>query len=210
MVSPSTLQATQDDDRTSPFRLLVLLLGVLGVLSAAFVFTWSSINAASARFEGSTTNGNSLFSAAAVDLVVAPKSDGGSLALLVDADGLYPGLIVERCFNLTYYGTLEEVPVRMTGQRTGGTGLEEYLSTTIEVGTGQSSDCADFDAEGLAYQGSLGNLWRDHQRFDTGIDLIHSASNESTATVRFVVEVDSVDDAQGLTTEFWITLEARR
>ena len=45
--------------------------------------------------------------------------------------------------------------------------------------------------------------------FESGVDLIPAADDGATTTVRLSVEVRSDNQAQGLTTEFWIIVEAR-
>lgn len=205
---PDTVQA---DDRTTahPGVVVALALGSVAVLSAAVVLLWSGVVTVSGRIAASTSNESSLLAAVAVDLVVEGGADVASTGLLIDASGLYPGLRVERCFEVTYSGTVGDVPVRLYGKSGGGTGLERFIDTTVSLGEGSDHLCADFAARRTLFQGTLLDLWNAHRNFDDGLRLMDRAGDGEGTWVR--VEVEVVDDnrAQGLTTAFWLTLEAR-
>ena len=173
---------------------------------------WSTIETASARFSGSTSSENSLFEAASIELTV--DDDGGeSSRLLVEADGLYPGLVIERCLVVTHRGSLDDVSVRLFGSTSGtadsGEDLAPYLLSEVQLGSGSSPDCVGFQPRDEVYAGRLSELWRQHGTFDDGLLLIPEAGDGDAVTVRLGFEVESDDRAQGLTTAFVVTVEAR-
>ncbi len=205
---------TEEPDRPTrsgfgAFATPALGLGALAALVAAIALVWSTMTTASARFVGSTTNDSSLLEAAVVDLVVEPDASGAATTLLVDADGLYPGLEVERCVRLTYRGTLDDAVVRLFGSSGAGSGLERYLDTSIELGAGDDPDCADFQPARAAFSDTLDRLWGQHGSFANGLEIMASAADGDSVTLRFAVEVVPDNAAQDLTTRFGITLEAR-
>ncbi len=207
--SPPEPSAPEDPSSSIGWGTVALGLLLLSVLVAAGAFVWSGVNTATARIAGSTTSDGSLFAAGTIDLVLQPDTEMSAVGLLINAEGLYPGLVIERCLPLTYHGTVDAVPVRGHGSSTGGTGLEQYLKTEVEVGSGSSVECDDFEASTSAFSGSLGQLWQQHGSFPEGFELIPAANDGDSVTLRVSVEVASDDAAQGLTTEFWIILEAR-
>lgn len=178
------------------------------VLLAAGAVAFSTVTTASARFAASTSNESSLFAAAEIDLVV-DNGDGAAARLLVDADGLYPGLVVERCLVVTHRGSLEGVDVRLHVAPGSDTGLARFLRTEVELGEGVDAECGDFEAAESQFSGTLSELLADHGSFPQGIDLMSDAGDEQSITLRVSFEVESDDRAQGLSTDFMATLEAR-
>ena len=169
---------------------------------------WSTVDTASARFSGSTATENSLFEAAAIDLAV--DDDGGQdTRLLVDADGLYPGLVIERCLVVTHRGTLDDVAVRLHGSGDGDSGLAPFLRTQIDLGAGMEPDCSDFRTSVPAFSGRLSDLWQAHATFADGVDLMPTAADGDAITVRLAFEVADDDRAQGLQASFTVIVEAR-
>lgn len=206
---PNEIAASPElPDRTS--RSGVGALAVLSsvLLVAVALLVWSSITTASARFAASTTNESSLFEAASIDVVVGGP-EGGSSALRIDGDGLYPGLVIERCLPVGYRGTLDGASVRLIGRDDGGTGLARYVTTEIDRGSGSLSSCEDFTADRTIFRGSLEQLWQDHGRFATGLELMSSAVDGDSVVMRVRLEVVSDNDAQGLTTAFSLVVEGR-
>jgi hypothetical protein len=179
------------------------------VLVAAGAVAFSTVTTASARFAASTANESSLFAAAEIDLVVDNGDDGAAARLLVDADGLYPGLIVERCLVVTHRGSLEGVDVRLHVAPGSDSGLARFLRTDVDLGEGVDAECGDFEAIGSAFSGTLSELLADHGSFPQGIDLMSDAGDGQAITLRVSFEVESDDRAQGLSTDFTATLEAR-
>lgn len=179
------------------------------MLIAAGALAYQGIATASAGFSGSTANENSLFEAATIDLVLLDDAPGTEQRFVIDAAGLRPGLIVERCLPLTYRGSLDEVTVRLHGNIRGGTGLEEHLLTVIETGSGTSVDCVDHTPSGTVFEGRLSTLWSNHGSFEDGMNVLSPASDGDGTTLRIAIEVDSDNRAQGLDTAFVMVVEAR-
>ena len=195
---------------TAP-SLRMVALGFVSVLviASAAVLAWSGITTASGRISASTSNESSLVTAASIDLVVNGGGDVASTGLLIDADGLYPGLRLERCFEVSLVGNATDVPIRMFGQTGGGTGLEVFIDATIDVGRGVDHSCSDFAADAVLFSDTLDDLWNQHGSFESGLPLANAASDGESSWVRVAVEVVDDNRAQDLTTAFWLTIEAR-
>jgi len=189
-------------------------LGAAVTLGALGLLAWSAATTASARIAGSTESGGSLLQAASVSLERNDEA-GGRLAseLLVDAEGLYPGVVVERCLPVRYSGSLDDVPLVLSARISAGTGLDRYLDTAVAVGTGTDPECADF-APGRgagadpAWAGTLAALVSDHPRYERGLGLARLADGQAV-TVRFRFEVRSDDGAQGRSTDVRLRFEVR-
>ena len=188
---------------------VALALASLLVLGAAVVFVCSGVTTASARIAATTSNDSSLLTAATVDLVVDGGAEVASTGLLIDAAGLYPGIVVERCFEVTYWGSADVVPIRMFGQLGNGSGLESFINTTVEIGTGTQTSCGDFVPSSQLFDDTLADLWTRHASFDSGLTVIDAAQSGAGTWMRVTIEVIDDNDAQDLTTTFWLTLEAR-
>ncbi len=189
-------------------------LGAAATLAALGVLGWSALTTASARIAGSTESGGSLLQAASVSLQ-RDTSGGGSGSglsseLLIDADGLYPGVVVERCLPVRYAGSLDDVPLVLSARISGGTGLERYLNTAVGVGTGADPACGDFapTPASTAWTGTLAGLASNHPRYERGLDLA-GLSDGQAVTVRFRLEVTSDDGAQGRSTAVHLRFEVR-
>ncbi len=186
-------------------------LGAAATLAALGVLGWSAATTASARIAGSTDSPGSLLQAASVSLQ-RDGSAAGALAseLLVDADGLYPGVVVERCLAVRYAGSLDDVPLVLSASIPSGTGLEQYLDTSVAVGSGADPACTDFAAGRAAdpWAGTLADLASAHPRYERGLALIPLADGQAV-TLRFRFEVRSDDRAQGRTTAVRLRFEVR-
>lgn len=200
--------SSEQPDRTTRFGLAALVAMCSTVLVAVAFLIWSSMTTASARFAASTSNENSLLTAASVDIVVG-GAGGSSAALRIEGDGLYPGRIVERCLPVTFRGTIDGVSVRLMGRLEGGTGLGQFIATEIDRGTGSDENCQDFVADIPVYRGPLDQLWLDHPTFAEGLRLLPAAVDGETTTMRVRLEVESDNDAQGRTTDFSLIVEGR-
>lgn len=204
-----TIPTSEHDVDAPPYRGFVAPLVALLVLLAGAYVVWAGTSTASGRIAASTSNESSFIAAGAIDLTVDAGEGAASTGLLIDAAGLYPGLRVERCFAVSYAGTLQGVPVRLFGQPGGGTGLEAFIDTEIERGSGTDNECGDFSATATLFEGTLLALWEQHGSFDRGVPVIEAADDGATTWVRIAIEVVDDNDAQALTTAFWLTLEAR-
>lgn len=202
------MDSSEPPDRTPRFGLAALVAMCSTVLVAVAFLIWSSMTTASARFAASTSNENSLLTAASVDIVVGGQ-EGSATALHIEADGLYPGRVIERCLPVTFRGSIDGVSVRVMGRRDGGTGLGSFIRAEIDRGAGRDATCQDFVGEVPVFRGTLDQLWTDHPTFADGLRLLPAAVDGETTTMRVRVEVASDNGAQGLTTEFSLIIEGR-
>ena len=182
-------------------RAVLSLVGALVVLGAAAVVVWSVATTSSARVSAST-GGEGFFSAGTVELT---RHDS-SVSLRIDADGLFPGAVVPGCLAVDYTGSIP-AEIRLHGARTGGTGLARYVELRLRLRRSGSCDEAGTGAA-TVFSGGLAELWTAHPTYADGLDLGSVVPGD-----RLVLEADlwlvDDDDAQGRTTEFLITVEAR-
>ena len=185
-----------------PGRILRAAL-VLIVLASVVVFVWSAVSTSTARVSG-TTSGSSFFAAGTVDLAQPDTA----VELFFNADGLFPGLETKGCVEIEYRGSLPS-SVRLHARRLGGDGLENFIDLHIVMATTGTCDSSDELAGATVFNGRLGQMWRQHFSYDKAIVL----DREMEASDRLVLQAVAVvlDDnaAQGLTTDFAITVEAR-
>jgi hypothetical protein len=231
-------------------RMIVIVTSCALVVGAAFVLLWSVATTSTARLTASTS-GSGSFSAGTVEL----EQPETSVALLFDADGLYPGRQVSSCVSIAYEGSVP-ADIRLHASWSGGTGLEEHVELRLTQSSSGTCDEAGDEAnsaespstdqvpdeltavdpipfeltavdpapEGLApddpapegtaaaapvYTGLLGELWRAHPDYDNGLVLVERAEQGDRLLLDAVVEMVGGDEAQGLTTEFAIIIEAR-
>lgn len=225
----------------TPRRTIVIVAGCALVVGAAFVLLWSVATTSTAQLTASTS-GSGSFSAGTVEL----EQPETSVALLFDADGLYPGRQVTSCVSIAYEGSVP-ADIRLHASRSGGTGLEEHVELRLTQSSSGTCDEADDEANSAespstdqgpdelaavdpipfeltavdppstddagaaasVYTGLLGELWRAHPDYDNGLVLIERAERGDRLLLDAVVEMVGGDEAQGLTTEFAIIIEAR-
>ncbi|MEL6981059.1 MAG: hypothetical protein AAFO29_01410 [Actinomycetota bacterium] len=99
------------------------------VLGAALLLLWSVVTTSTAQLSASTS-GSGSFSAGTVELD-QPET---SVALLFDADGLYPGRQVRSCVSIAYEGSVP-ADIRLHAAWSGGTGLEEHVELRLVQAT---------------------------------------------------------------------------
>ena len=61
----------------------------------------------------------------------------------------------------------------------------------------------------MLFGGTLLELWNRHDSFSSGLPVIAAAGDGDSVWLRISIEVVDDNDAQDLTTAFWLTLEAR-
>ncbi len=182
-----------------PSRILGVL-GALVVLLAAGVVVWSAVTTSSARV-AATTSGDGFFAAGEVEL----NQPDARVDLLFDADGLYPGREVTGCVLLAYDGSLP-ASVRLHGRRTSGTGLDEYVDLQVTLGDDCEGEAPDSTP---IFDGRLSSLWTSHGAYDRGVDVLPAARPGDRVAIWATAEVADDNRAQGLTTTFTLTVEAR-
>ncbi len=212
-------------------RLLLSVFGAALVLGAGVLLALRIVTTSTARLSASTS-GSGTFEAGTVDLG-QPES---IVNLLFDADGLYPGIVVPSCVVIGYDGSID-ADVRLHAASAGGTGLEDHVDLRLwlrragdcpdaaeradaDEAIGAAADLAGNDATGdagsavedrgpPAFDGLLGDLWRSHPDYDLGLTLIDRAEAGDRLVLEAEVELRDDPAAQGRTSEFTITVEAR-
>jgi hypothetical protein len=183
--------------------------GAALVVASFAALAYSVIETSRATVAATTENRSSVFGSASIDLQVGRDDpDGASEQLLFDAEGLYPGAEVEACVTIE---STSDIPlsVRLHGAREGGSGLDEYLDVRFETGlAGSTGDCTGFIPGDVIFDDRLVEMWRRHGDFDRGIELATATTSYAT-TLRATATVVDDNAAQGLTTNFWVTVEAR-
>jgi len=198
---------SRDNEPRSPeapaaMRTLHAALVVIVLVSVA-VFVWNAVSTSTARVSG-TTSGNSFFAAGTVDLAQPDTS----VELFFNAEGLFPGLETTGCVEIEYRGSIPS-SVRLHARRLGGDGLEDFIDFHIVMA--RSGDCQNADElAGVAvFDGRLGQMWRQHFSYDTAIVLDRGMETSDRFVLQAVAVVLDDNAAQGLTTDFAITVEAR-
>ena len=186
----------------------MLVFGALTLVAA------NVVDSAQSRFAATTSNEGSLISTGAIDIVLADGSDGAGVDprtrfdLLFDVE-LVGGQAVTRCIEVTYRGSVDDVLVGLYGEVTGGTGLDRHLLTAVDIGSGTDPDCADFVLGRPMFDGTFRALAAAHSSLATAIPVLDDPDDAESATVRIAVALGDDNAAQGLTTSFVFTMEAR-
>ena len=188
---------------TARRHLIVTSLAVVVVLGAAIVVVVSAISTSSARVTASTT-GSSFFAAGTIDL----SQPDSAVDLLFDTDGLYPGTDVSGCVVIEYNGSLPST-VRLHASKQGGTGLEEFIELELRLRDSTSCDETPAATGPTVFSGPLSRLWATHPTYDRGVELVPAMAPADRIALEAVASVVDDNAAQGLTTDFTITIEAR-
>jgi hypothetical protein len=157
--------------------------------------------------------------AAFVDVTENPGNawEAGTVVLYDDdADGamfqsgaMVPGDRVERCIQVVYDGTAVPASVRLYGGVTGGTGLESFLTLSVQVGSGGSfGSCSGFVAAGPAYSGDLAGFTGAFSDYNRSFGAWEATARGQRRTYRFVLELADDNDAQGKSASATFTWEA--
>lgn len=179
------------------------LVRATGIATALLMVTILTMARSNAAFVDTTDNTASSFT---TGTVVLTDDDAG--AALFTASGMTPGNGVVECITVTYSGTQLPAPVRLYGSTTGG--LDTYLDTTIEVGTGGSfGNCAGFTPTSTVFNNTLENFAATHTDWATGIATFTAAANPTSRTFRVTIDVQNTPAAQGLTSTADFTFETQ-
>ena len=138
--------------------------------------------------------------------IVLDRADD-SAELLLDTDGLYPGVVATGCVEIVYDGSVPAT-VRLHGASVGETGLERYIHMTLEASS-SGAGCQVSGAGAELFDGRLDELWRRHGDYASGLTLVPSAEPGERLAIRARAEVVDDNRAQGLVTEFSFHVEAR-
>ena len=176
-----------------PFAALVVVgFLVMGVSRAAFFDT--------------TTNDSNTFDAGTVVLV---DDDTGSA--MFNASVMGGGDSLTECIEVTYDGSITPADVVLYVAAGGltGTGLDDYLSLTVERGTGGSfADCTGFSGSSI-YSGTLDGFAATYTDFASGVGSWTANSTGDSQVYRFTVTLQDDNAAQGLNATATFTWEAQ-
>ncbi|MDX1689958.1 MAG: TasA family protein, partial [Acidimicrobiia bacterium] len=131
---------TQNQQHRSPAWML--LVRVLAPVAAFLVVGFTVVGATRAAFSGTTDNTSNTFAAGTV---VITDDDSGSA--MFTASGMKPSDSVTECIAVSYDGSIVPADVKLYVASGGlaGTNLDDYLTLTIEEGTGGAfGDCTGF------------------------------------------------------------------
>jgi hypothetical protein len=171
-----------------------LLVGtlVLGTSRAAFFATTDS-------------TGNSL---AAGDVLL---SDDDSASAMFAVTNMAPGSTAVKCINVQYDGSIApaDVVLYVAAGDLAGTGLDDYLNMTVEVGSGGGfADCSGFTGTSV-YSGTLDGFAAGFTDFASGTGSWIATSTGDDRTYRFSFELQDDNAAQAKTATVDFTWEAQ-
>lgn len=189
------------EDRPTRRTLPTVILTAI-VLGAIAVFLWNAVETSTARVNA-TTSANSMFSAGTVDLA-QPFT---VVDLLFDANNLFPGAEIEGCVEVEYRGSLP-ADVRLYSRTLGGTGLDEFVDIRITLPEVATCDDVRESKGRLYFVGTLAEFWRGHDSYHKGLRLTEMTTGQ-TAVLHVAANLVDDNAAQGLRTDFAMTVEAR-
>ncbi len=177
----------------APIAALVLVgLLVMGTSRAAF-------------FDTTENTGNSFASG---DVVLTDDDSGAAMFAVTD---MAPGDVATDCIVVTYEGSLTPADIELYVAAGGltGTGLDDYLDMTVELGTGGSSgDCTGF-VGATVYTGDLDGFAAAHTDFVSGTGSWTAAATNDDRTYRFSFTLQDDNAAQALNATATFTWEAQ-
>ena len=190
---------------TSGSRALAIsLVRTVAVAAAMLMVTVLTVSRSQAVFTATTANSANSFTAGTVVLT----DDDSDSAMFSAGSGMVPGTPLVACIEVTYAGDLMPAPIRLHATTTGD--LDTYLDTTIEVGTGGSfGDCTGFSLSSTPYTGTLANLSTTYTDYASGLALYTISGPPAARTIRFTIEVQSDDAAQGRSSTAVFTFETQ-
>jgi predicted ribosomally synthesized peptide with SipW-like signal peptide len=186
--------------------LSAVVLGILGVVAGVGSYS---------AFTATTTNTGNSFAAGTVAI-----SDNDNDNFMLALTNAKPSDADTSCIKVTYTGSLSST-VRLYSTQTGTLG--QYLTLTVTRGTDSSpsfDSCTNFTADATNYIGQgagviySGNLSGFATTYNTGlVDPLagtpESWTTNETHTYKFVITLQDVNAAQGLTGTAGFTWEAR-
>jgi len=178
---------------TAPIAAFVLVgLFVMGTSRAAF-------------FDTTDNAGNSFASG---DVVLTDDDSGAAMFAVTD---MAPGDVVTDCIVVTYEGSLApaDIELYVAAGSLAGTGLDDYLDMTVELGTGGSfGDCTGF-AGATVYTGDLDGFAAAHVDFAGGTGSWTAAATNDDRTYRFSFTLQDDNAAQALNATATFTWESQ-
>lgn len=178
---------------------IAVLIPLALLASSAVVY-----QASNAAFTATTANPANSWASGTVAL-----TDNDSGAALFTASGLKPGSTGTKCMVVTYSGTLAAA-VKLYATSYTDNGLAQYLTFSVDEGTGSAADCSDFGAGSNLYTGTLDGFSTTKTGYANGVSSWAPAgSSGATKTYRFSWTLQDNDGAQGKTSAATFTWEAQ-
>jgi len=184
-----------------------------GVVVAAIILTaFMVLSGSRAAFSGTTSNSANSFAAGTVTI-----TDDDSGSALFSLTGLKPNDTNVNCIEVEYTGSLDS-NVRLYAENLAGTGLDDYLTLTIERGTpGLFGNCGTFVASETVFDstnpvastGELAAFAANHTTFANGAGTWNGATTNDTQTYRFTATLQNDNAANGLDATVDFTWEAQ-
>ncbi|MFN0026047.1 MAG: hypothetical protein ACKV2O_02510 [Acidimicrobiales bacterium] len=203
---------TQQSDRSSDGRgssVNANASRIAAVATSLLLVTFLVVATSRAAFVGSTANiGNSVHAATVV------LADNDATTSLISLTDVIPGTAHDRCMEVTYSGTLDVAPIKLyMGAAPTGT-LGQYLNLIVDIGadtTDAFGSCTSFVSTSTLFTGTIDSFRTTHNTYATGLSTWDPAGGGATEirTVRFRLEVQNNNAAQGLTSGFGFTWEAQ-
>ena len=176
----------------------------LAAVAAAFlVLTVITVTRSQAAFTATTANSANSWNAGTVTL-----SDDDTGSTMFTISDMAPNDTNTVCLAVTYSGSIVPADVRMYGSTTGT--LDDYLDTTIEIGTGGGfASCAGFTPSSTLFNNTLTNFAATHSSYASGLAAFTAATNPTTQVVRITVTLQDNNAAQGLSATATFTFEVQ-
>lgn len=164
--------------------------------------------ASNAAFSDTTDNGANNWAAGSV--VIADDDTGSAL---VNVTGLVPTDTDSRCLNVTYTGSVASA-VRLYATGYSDSGLGQYLTITVEEGTGAtggaSLDCSGFTGGTALYTGTLHGFATTNTSYAAGVSSwAPTGAGPEVKSYRLTWTVQDDNNANGASTQVSLTWEAR-
>lgn len=180
---------------------------VVAVLASLAFAAFVTVSTSRAAFTATTVNNGNSVSAGTVTL-----SDDDSGTAMFSISEITPSNTYTKCIVVTYTGTTPTQPVKLyrSGAVT-GTGLDQYLDMTVDVGTGGSStSCTGFTSTSTLYTGTLQSFMGTYLAYGSGLSSGWTPSGSpQSRTFRFSLAVQDTNATQGKNVGFGFTWEAQ-
>jgi len=166
-----------------------LLLTALTVVVVGSIVAFGTFSA----FSSSTESTGNNFDAGTVAI---GDNDAGSA--LYDVTNAKPGDATEKCIKVTYNGTLAS-DVKLYNPDAVDADVADYTDLVITSGTGNATDCTDFDDDASGanvYTGELGAFQAAHDSYANGLvdSPLAKSSWDAGDTVTYKFQVELQDD----------------
>jgi len=159
-----------------------------------------------AAFTDTTENAGNSF--ASGDVILTDDDLGSAMFAVTN---MAPGDVATECIVVTYEGSLTPADIELYVAAGGlaGTGLDDYLDMTVELGTGGSfGDCTGF-AGATVYTGDLDAFATAYTDFASGTGSWTAAATNDDRTYRFSFTLQDDNAAQALNATVTFTWEAQ-